>query len=323
MSAKNVVLSTLYDSELLSDDVDRRHNAELRLILKVQLKFVGTTDTHLSDRVLVKDGVTYAKDVDGKLFVLEDWKPLRMAHFRRRFEKEAEDFWSGKFTLVPTDSGFTELDRKRKIFERGVIRPNVLCTLDIQLVDSGAHQVIEVFRLERDHAKGFRSDAKHVKTADLKAIKPTLYRSDYSEDDWRDSAGTYFLGRWRKRVEVRHDAICHEVGHALGQAHIMDLQYNGNVTKSDQNDRDSRAYLGKTVADSVNIMGMGTRLAEVNAVSWLDRIGAHTKSTKSQWRVVLGHVGPQLLRKVTYAAPTQPQLLEPDWGPPKGNPSLD
>ena len=61
----------------------------------------------------------------------------------------------------------------------------------------------------------------------------------------------------------------------------MDLRYNNNVTKADQNDKASRAYLGKTVADSSNVMGAGQRLSEVNAVSWLDRIGLHTKTAKS------------------------------------------
>ena len=181
-------------------------NAELRLILKVQLKFVDKTDTHLSDRVIVKDGVTCAKDADGSLFALEDWKPLRKMHFKRRFKNDAEDFWSGKFTLVSTDFNFTGLDQKRKRFDKGVVRPNVKCTLDVRLVDSGAHKVIEVFRLDRSVAKGFRSDEQHFNSSDLKGAKPVLYRSDYSEDDWKDAAGTYFLGRWRsRRSEARDD----------------------------------------------------------------------------------------------------------------------
>src|SRR6188508_2607612 len=103
MAGQNLVLSSVYDSSLIVDDVSWLHNAELQIILKVQLTFVGKTDTHLSDRVVVKDGVTYAKDGDDKLFALEDWKPLRKTLFQRRFKKDAEDFWSGKFTLICTD----------------------------------------------------------------------------------------------------------------------------------------------------------------------------------------------------------------------------
>ena len=95
-------------------------------------------------------------------------------------------------------------------------------------------------------------------------------------------------------------AIPHEIGHGIGLPHIgvsvnhapcmkevaMDPLFGQNFTE---------CVTGGSESNANNIIGLGGKVTEVNALPWLIRVGMHTHSDWRDWRVSLGRKLPQSL----------------------------
>src|SRR5262249_23310077 len=90
--------------------------------------------------------------------------------------------------------------------------------------------------------------------------------------------------------------FAHEIGHALGQAHIMGLYGISSCSMSAGNSGNDDACYGRGVWQEIdetyytNIMGGGDRLAAINAISWTQRMADHCPDTKcGDWEVSLNY----------------------------------
>jgi hypothetical protein len=134
-------------------------------------------------------------------------------------------------------------------------------------------------------------------------IKVVRLNTTAGEDlrDWlwgRPPNGVSFRSHWElyQWVDVYNNTLYHELGHALGQDHILALQGDVKCKTGDPNA--DRCYEGD------NVMGGNSdKVALINALAWHERIEQHTRKDKRWWRVVLGDTTPT--RKVRLA----------DWDP--------
>jgi hypothetical protein len=297
----------LFDSQLDLSVVNAWTNARLVLSPKIKLVFVGTTDTHISDRVVRRRGKTFARDADGNLFPIVDWVGPDKDFFSAFFRTHSRGFWSWKFTLSHVRSGYAGLDKMTD--DMGSIRPNVDCLLHPELVDKDWNKKINVFKIDptatsfitargrqgtitNHDAPGFRSDSDDYIEQDMAGDTMRLEKSEYAAADWQSALISMHEDLARTFVEVHLDTIAHEMGHAIGQQHIMDLKYNKNRAF---NGNSRKAYRGKTVQDSQNVEGFGDLIGPENAISWLERLAQHMETKTSDWKVTMGYVAPRQL----------------------------
>jgi hypothetical protein len=92
--------------------------------------------------------------------------------------------------------------------------------------------------------------------------------------------------------------IAHEFGHALGLPHIgvqSRFQPCLQAMATDEGIGAQQCYMGPTVEESLNIMGLGDRVSTRNSLPWLLRAPRHTDSSLADWRVTLPQRPPRRL----------------------------
>jgi hypothetical protein len=279
-----------YDSRLdVPDGTNLNQNAWLTLTLRVKLNFADPKNP-VPGLTIQRDGKWYAQDwsldrKSGWLFPLLHWGEAYKEKFRKQFQQHAEKVWNWQFVLI-TPRTYQDLDVTN--FSSGggwLIRPNVLCLFRLVLTDTNPHKTINVVNLDWTAGQVVNNDP--VKNPNPKTISKPFdagtFRSDDSDYDDADLFKPYM---YNKKDNVWHDTIGHEIGHALGQDHIMILK-GDNTCKTAAEGTGANACYGSTEWDKYNIMGKGDRIYLLNAVSWRQRIALHTNGTTTadNWAV--------------------------------------
>jgi len=290
-----------YDSILeRPSGTDPNQNAWLTLQLRIQLKFADSKNQVTNLTVSDSSGKFYARDHDGYLFPLLDWPAHLITRFQKEFIKVAERTWNWQF-LLKTPGNYSELD-----YQSGnlTIRPNVLCLFRMSLIGpSGGlfdpssaagplrtgppHRIINVVNISLSTnqvklAPGITPTATKPATKTIAKVEGLTWRSDASNYDDSDLFNPSW---WNPEHTVLSNTVGHEVGHALGQCHIMGLKGIAAYKFGGANANDPPAYgVGSSdPLDVMNVMGGGNRLYLLNAVSWQERIALHTGLTANQW----------------------------------------
>jgi hypothetical protein len=278
-------------------------NAWLTLQLRVKLNFVDSTNP-LAGLTVFQGGKWYAKDTDGYLFPLLDWPPHLIARFQREYAQRAEKTWNWQFLLI-TPKNYPDLDYQ--CFPAGLtVRPNVLCLFRMSLISGGGvpldtspaagpmrvgapHRTINVVNINYatstvSLAPGITPSATAPATKTFPQVDGLSFRSNALN---YDDADLFRPAWWQKEHNVLSNTVGHEVGHALGQCHIMGLKGDAQYGFGGANANAQAAY-GVGSADKFdawNIMGGGDRVYLLNAVSWRERIALHTGRPVGDWSV--------------------------------------
>jgi hypothetical protein len=276
-----------YDTLLeLPSGQDPKQNAWLTIRLNVKLNFIDSRNP--GTNTIQDGGKLYAKDGDDYLYPLINWGDFYRDKFIKQFKAHAEKVWNWQFLLVtPRDYAGLDIDGPKQL-----IRPNVLCLFRLCLVDTGAAHTIEVVNPSFNTAQVKNSDpAKPVKQ--LRTFTAGTFRSDSTQYDDSDLFRPYMYDAHEK---IWHDTIGHEIGHAIGQAHILGLKGDATCGIGTDTGNDARCY--GTGENAKNIMGKGDRIWLENAVSWTERIGLHTSTPKAKWAPTgVMHTAPRVLPK--------------------------
>ncbi|HZF35176.1 MAG TPA: hypothetical protein VE914_15375 [Candidatus Angelobacter sp.] len=281
---------------------DPRQNAWLTLQLRVKLNFVDSKNP-LPGLTQMQGTQLCARDHDGYLFPLLDWPPHLIARFQREYVALAEKTWNWQFLLV-TPKSYDELDYT-SFGPQLLVRPNVLCLFRMSVHSTGGpidtspaagplragtpHRTINVVNLalstrQVSLAPGVAPTPTKPATRAIGTMNGLSFRSN---DVNYDDSDLFNPAWWQKEHNVISNTVGHEVGHALGQCHIMGLKGDPQYQFGGVNS-DVRAAYGVGSADpndSRNVMGGGNRIYLINAVSWRERIALHTGLPAAKWEV--------------------------------------
>ena len=157
-------------------------------------------------------------------------------------------------------------------------RPNVYCKFRLELVNSLAghpHKTIQLVRLDRKTGTSttFRSDDSH-----------------YDNFDLGTATYDHVLDHLGKEHTYYQKTFVHEIGHALGLAHIGILVGNAAAV-AHPNGQEAYGYGTLTKTQSANIMGYGMNLTTIDAQAWVDRIAQHTGTTAAKWTAAMASHG--------------------------------
>jgi len=265
-------------------------NAWLTLQLRVRLNFVDSKNR--SSKVVTKGATTFIADTDNYLFPILDWPPHLVERFQREFLATAEKTWNYQFLLI-TPPACADLDYAAGA--DGIVRPNVLCLFRLSLIGASGpldtspaagplangapHRTIDVVNLAVPVGRGVQDPDK------LDMTKP-LSGGGYRADAANYSDQLEFAPSWYDPVQkVLRNTIGHEIGHALGQSHILGLKGLDAYKIGGALGNKPAAYGAPGSVDAWNIMGVGDRVTLINAVSWRKRIAMHTATRENDWTV--------------------------------------
>jgi hypothetical protein len=291
-----------YDSFLATPSgADVNQNAWLILQLRVKLNFVDWKNP--SPRIVNQGGKSFARDGDGYLFPALDWPPHLVKRFQDEFVRVAEKTWNWQFTLkTPTD--YDGLDITSYAGDGWRLRPNLLCLFRMSVLNAAggpidttpaagplavgpAHRTIDIVNLSLatksvSKQAGFGAPGAPA-TKTVTAMDGLAFRSDDVDYDDRDLFAPAWWGD--PKNHVLSNTVGHEVGHALGQAHIMGLKGVANYKLGASGMNDTASYgIGSTdPLDQLNIMGGGDRVYLINVVSWKERVALHTGVPANKW----------------------------------------
>lgn len=259
-----------WDSEINPLPCDRYNNAELTLTIRVFLEQAnpaggaaeGTAKEWGTDAAGTGSGHGTARKI-------LRWTPSAWDTWTKRYQREVQGFWHGKFWLVAKHA-FADLDFQ----DRSVTyRPNIWCRfrLEFPATAAGAHVAISVVRLHASESS-FRSDSRHYDSRDI-------------ERNTRTQGGSTY----KQRAHV------HEVGHLLGLPHASESDAAcvaaGNVG--------AEACYCATPDDCKTIMGYGEGLRAGFAQPWQKTMELHGGGTASDWEAKMKRHYPRTLADVT------------------------
>ena len=234
-----------FDSWLYTAQAGPARNADLYLIIRVFLERVDPT------------GRGEVPDVDGRLVPIQAWGPL-WAPWRAGFKQSVESVWNNRLWLVP-DGYWGPACR--------VVIPNVKCSLDVRLVDSGwnGHLTIRCYRPVNNPFRSSMRSAINV---------PVLRSIDGLVRRFR-AVGEMVLRDGLAPQDGGQVVTAHEIGHWLGLSHVV---CDGN---------ESRCY-GQTPGQQEDVMGMGNRVNPWHAGPWAQRLRNHldVEARGVRWRAV-------------------------------------
>lgn len=279
-----------------------KQNGWLTLKMRLHANFVdGTNQTsydfdHEShtakarrgDQALLRKigGRFYARDHDDWLFPIRNWTAAEKRSFGRRLVAHAQGVWNYQFVLR-TPRRYQGLDIDFNM-NGDRVRPNLICLFRLHLVPLTAqpHLVVNIVKLDPS-----ATTVSQLGSGDTKALPAVrnsyTSRSNAANYDDQDllNPGPAPVRTRGGRTPVKSDTIGHEIGHALGQPHIMKLV--GKPCTNDPSDVTLAAAKCYGVSDmeKANIMGHGDRVYLVNAISWQKRVVHHCPGTSvSQWQ---------------------------------------
>ena len=259
-----------WDSELSPLPCDRYNNAEMTIFLRVFLEQVNPAGgaAEGTAREWGTDAGGRSGTGRGTARRIVRWNTGTWNRWRRRYQREVQAFWHGKFWLVARHT-IADLDFE----ERSVTyRPNIWCRFRLQVTDTAAaaHHTISVVRLHASEGS-FRSDSAHYDHRDIQT-------NSYSH-----GGQTY-----RQRAHV------HEVGHLLGMGHAAEADptctAGGNIGAT--------ACYCATAADCGNVMGSGEGRRPSNASPWQRAMEEHGGGTRINWEALLRRHYPRTLEEV-------------------------
>jgi hypothetical protein len=279
---------------------DPNQNAWLTLQLRIKLNFADSKNKVPNLTVADSSGKYYARDHDGYLFPLLDWPAHLIARFQKEFIQVSEKTWNWQF-LLKTPGNYSDLDYKSGNL---TIRPNVLCLFRMSLIGASGglfdsspaagplragqpHRTVNVVNISLS-TKQVKLDptvtpsATKPATKTITKVEGLTWRSDAVNYDDSDLFNPSW---WNPEHTVLSNTVGHEVGHALGQCHIMGLKGIAAYKFGGAHSDDLPAYgVGSSdPLDVMNVMGGGNRLYLLNAVSWQERMAVHTGLPVSQW----------------------------------------
>lgn len=281
-----------FDSVLEIPRGDRpTQNAWLTLQLRVRLNFIDSKNP--SPKVVKKGALTFIADSDGYLFPILDWPPHLKERFQREFLETAQKTWNFQFLLI-TPPTCADLDYNVGV--DWIVRPNVLCLFRLSLIGASGpldnspaagplakgapHLTINVANLAVPVGSGVQDPDKPINTS------IPLTSGGYRADAANYSDQSMFTPTWYDPAQkVLHNTIGHEIGHALGQSHILGLKGLDAYKIGGALGNTKPAYGAPGSVDAWNVMGSGDRVTLLNAVSWRRRIAMHTATAENDWIV--------------------------------------
>jgi hypothetical protein len=235
------------------DGHDPNENARLTIHLEADLLFA---DSYQRYDIVYRDGKRcYVKDSDKREYRIRDWDISSQEAFAVAFQY-GEKSWDRRFTLI-TPPDYDGLDFISRSGPGWYVRPNVNCLFRLSLVPLDADTTIKAVRLDPTNWEAFRE----------------LFTYGF-----RSHAELY------QASVVDSNTLGHELGHSIGQGHIMVLLGDPKCATNSNAD----ICYGRTEGQQNNIMGSGRNVERINALSWHDRIAQHTRVPRARWGVVTG-----------------------------------
>lgn len=268
--------TTSFDSHLYAGDMNQKTNSTFYLILRICLQqgAVGPGAAH--DFGFVPG----AADAAAHTYDSVAWKPNDWEKMKKKFAKDAEAFWSGKYWLQPT----VAYPQLQAVKGRDTFQCNVYCRVLIYIKDAPAdtHKTITVFNVVPKPGLPFRPDAANYSQATPNKVTPLVDRSGNPH---------------------RQRTLFHEVGHLLGLPHIgvttgmsTSAAPGAPLCAVTNGAPEDLCYEGPSRGDTASVMGKGTGLSAREARPWLDRIEDHSGIAKNQWKVSMRKVPPVIQR---------------------------
>ena len=266
---------------------DPDQNAWLTVETKIALNFVDSTNPLPSRTVQApsKPGGPlrwYARDSRDWEFPMLDWTQDLKAKFAKGVQDRGEKTWNYRFLLV-TPKDYEDLDFHD--YKGGwMVRPNVLCLYRLRIVAPVAsctaaetisgnlqpHNTINVVRLDPSVKSVSRAKAPPID----KDKSLTKSVGTFNGSSWRSDSNNYDdSDLWK----ATHNTVGHEIGHLLGEEHVVCLK-NAYLPVCSP-DADPNAQYGSDPndpSDAGNIMGGGNAVTLLNARPWTNAILRHT-----------------------------------------------